>query len=183
MRKLLVFVICIATLAGGASAHPTNAANVKLQIYSTWPKPRTFLGCLNCAATDTTSIWNPTSQYGWTNPDGVWSRPAQRHLDYRHLVCDLPLTAPPPAVFDEYWGFHYVLTVDAVQRDSICTARMSQQGCAVVQALCTGRPVAAVPPGAWTDTIADPGPLFGPPPGPERDPSDSLFHSFSSRRF
>ena len=93
MKNLLFLVVCIAALAGDAAAHRSNAANVKLQIYTNWPSPRTFLGCLNCAATDPTSIWNPTSRYGWSNPDGVWAQPALRHANYRRLVCDMPLTA------------------------------------------------------------------------------------------
>jgi hypothetical protein len=155
VRTLLVLVVCIAALGGDAAAHRSNAANVKLRVYSDWPAPRTFLGCLNCAATDPTSIWNPASRYGWTNPDGVWSHPSLRHLDYRHLVCDIPLTAPPPAVFNEYWGFYYLLSVDAVRRDSICTVNMSRQGCAAVRALCAGKPVAAVPADGWTDIIVN----------------------------
>ena len=156
MQKLLVLVACIAALAGDAAARRSNSADVKLQVYSNWPHPQTFLGCLNCAATDPTSIWNPTSRYGWTNPDGVWSRPSLRHLNYRHLVCDIPLTAPPPAVVDEYWGFYYVLTVDAAQRNSICAVNMSRQGCAAMRALCAGSPVTAVPTVGWTDVAGAP---------------------------
>ena len=133
------------------SAHRSNAADVKLQIYTNWPSSRTFLGCLNCAPTDPTSIWNPTSRYGWSNPDGVWAQPALRHADYRHLVCDMPLTAPPPSVLDEYNGFYYVLSVDAVRRNSICSVNMSREGCAAVQALCAGKAAGAVSPRGWTD--------------------------------
>jgi hypothetical protein len=147
MRKLLVLIVCIAALAGDAEAYRSNAANVKLQIYSNWPSPRTFLGCFNCAPTDPTSVWNPASRYGWTNPDGVWSRPALRHADYRHLVCDMPLTAAPPAVFDQYDGFYYVLTVDAVRRSSVCALGGSRDACGLMRKLCARLAAgAAVPP-------------------------------------
>jgi len=159
VKKLLFLVLCIAALAGDAAAHRSNASNVKLQIYSNWPSSRTYLGCLNCAATDPTSIWNSTSTYGWGNPDGVWSHPAFRHADYRHLVCDMPLTAPPPTVLDDYNGFYYVLTVDAERRSSICSLSMSRQGCEAVQALCSGKSAAAVSAEGWTDTNVAPGGL------------------------
>jgi len=148
MRKLLVIAACIAALAGGAAAHQSNSDDVKLQIYSNWPHPRTFLGCLNCAPSDPNSIWNRRSQYGWKNPDGVWSRPAFRHASYRRLVCDMPLTAAPPAVFDQYYGFYYVLTVDAERGGSICGLTASHQGCAVVRALCAGPSGASAPSGS-----------------------------------
>ena len=151
MRTLLVLVACIAALAGDAAASPSNPGDVKLGIYSNWPDSRTFLGCLNCAATDPTSIWSPTSRYGWSNPDGVWSRPAFRHANYRHLVCDLPLTAAPPAVFDQHYEFYYVFSVDTIRRDSVCTLTMLKQGCWAVQALCAGRSAAAVPAAGWAD--------------------------------
>ena len=157
MRNVLLLVVCIAALAGDAAAHRSNAANVRLQIYTNWPSSRTFLGCLNCAATDPTSIWNPTSRYGWSNPNGVWAQRALRHANYRHLVCDMPLTAPPPAVLDEYNGFYYVLSIDAVRRNSICTVRMSREGCEAVRALCAGTTAAPVSPGGWTDTDVVPG--------------------------
>ena len=149
MGRLLALVVCIAALAGGAAAQPSNPGNVKLGIYSNWPDSRTFLGCLNCAATDPTSIWSPTSRYGWSNPDGVWSRPAFRHVNYRHLVCDLPLTAAPPAVFDQHYDFYYVFSVDTVRRDSICTLTMLKDGCWAVRSLCAGKSAAAVPGAGW----------------------------------
>lgn len=156
MRGLVILVVCMAALAGDAAAHRSNSDNVKLQIYSNWPEPRTLLGCLNCAATDPTSIWNATSRYGWANPDSVWSHRAFRHLNYRHLVCDMPLTASPPAVLDEYYGFYYVLTIDSFRRDSICSLNMSRQGCAALRALCAGTPMTAVPAAGWTDINVNP---------------------------
>jgi hypothetical protein len=153
MRNLLVLIACIAALAGDAAAHRSNSNNVKLQIYSNWPDPRTLLGCLNCAAIDPTSIWNPTSRYGWSNPNGVWSRPAFRNINYRHLVCDVTPRASPPAVFDQLWSFYYVLNVDATRRGGICALNMSQQGCAAVRALCAGSSVAAAPTVGWTDVV------------------------------
>ena len=174
MKKLLFLVICIAALAGDATAHRSNASDVKLQIYSNWPDSRTYLGCLNCAATDPNSIWNPTSTYGWTNPGGIWNRPALRHANYRHLVCDLPLTAEPPAVLDDYNGFYYVLSVDAERRNSICSISMSRRGCEAVQALCEGKTAAAVPAAGWSDTNVEPGPLFGSGSGAGRTPADAF---------
>lgn len=156
MGKLLALVVCIAALAADAAAQPSNPGNVKLGIYSNWPHSRTFLGCLNCAATDPTSIWSPTSRYGWANPDGVWSRPAFRHVNYRHLVCDLPLTAAPPAVFDQHYDFYYVLSVDTVRRDSICTLTMLKDGCGAVQVLCAGKSAAAAPAVGWASIEARP---------------------------
>jgi hypothetical protein len=153
LRQLLILIACFAAIAGDAAAHRSNASNVKLQIYSNWPSSRTYLGCLNCAATDPNSIWNRTSRYGWTNPDGIWSQPALRHANYRRLVCDMPLTAPPPAVLDDYNGFYYVLTIDAVRRNSICSLEMSRQGCAAVQALCGGKTAADVSAAGWTDIV------------------------------
>ena len=156
MPRLLILAFCIAAFAGAATAGRSNASNVKLQIYSNWPTERTLLGCLNCAATDPTSIWNPTSRYGWANPDGVWSQPGFRSVSYRHLVCDVPLTASPPAVLDEYSSFYYVLTVDSVRRNSICAVTMSRQGCAALRALCAGKSAASVPATGWTDIAVKP---------------------------
>ena len=156
MRNLLVLVVCVAALAGHAAAHPSNPGNVKLQVFSNWPDSRTYLGCLNCAPTDPASIWNPTSRYGWANPDGVWSRPAFRHANYRRLVCDMPLTAPPPAVFDQHYEFYYALTVDTVRRDSICTLTMLKDGCWAVRALCAGKSAVAAPTAGWATMNVDP---------------------------
>jgi hypothetical protein len=156
LRKLLALVVCVAAFAGHAAALPSNPGNVKLEIYSNWPEARTFLGCLNCAATDPTSVWSPTSRYGWANPDGVWSRPAFRHANYRHLVCDLPLTAAPPAVFDQHFDFYYILSVDTVRRDSICTLTMLKDGCEAVRVLCAGKSAAGVPAVGWIGKNVDP---------------------------
>jgi hypothetical protein len=137
MRKLLVLAACIAAaLAGDAAAHRSNATNVRLQIYSNWPAPRTFLGCFNCAPSDPDSFWNPASRYGWGNPDGIWSQRAFRHADYRHLVCEMPLTAAPPGVFDQFYDFYYVLTVDAVRRAGVCALGGAPKACAAVRTLC-----------------------------------------------
>lgn len=148
---MLAFLVCIAALAGDATAHPAAADSVKLKIYTDWPAPETFLGCLNCAATDPTSIWNPASRFGWTNPNGVWSRHSLRDLNYRHSVCDASSLSPPPLVFDEHWAFYYQLAVEAVSGAGICALYMSRQGCAAVRALCEGKPVPAPQTIRWTD--------------------------------
>jgi hypothetical protein len=135
LRKLLVLALCMAALAGDAGAR-SNAADVKLLVYSNWPHPRVFLGCLNCAATDPTSVWNPTSRYGWTNPTGLWRRSGPyRNPDNRNSACNNPAVRPP-AVFDQLWSFYYTLSIDPFRRGSICSPGMSHQGCAAVVALC-----------------------------------------------
>ncbi len=156
MRKLLVLVVCLAALAGNAEARRSNANDVKLRIYTNWPDPLTFLGCLNCAPTDPLSIWNPMSRYGWTNPKGVWNQPSLRHLTYRQLVCDVQLISPPPMVFDQYWGFYYRLSVDAAPGNSICAVQMSRRGCAVVRALCGEKPAGGASKPGWTGVVPRP---------------------------
>jgi hypothetical protein len=171
LRNLLVLALCVAALGADAAAERSNEGKVQLQIYSNWPDARTFLGCLNCAADDPTSIWNPASTYGWANPDGVWSRPSLRHVSYRHLVCDTPLTAPSPTVLDQYHSFYYLLTVDALKANGICAPGMSRRGCDAVRALCEGKPAAAVSTDEWTDIAVDTGPLFRPHPEGARGPA------------
>jgi hypothetical protein len=134
-----------------AAAQQLSADGEKLMIYVDWPTPRMFLGCLSCAASDPTSIWNPASPYGWTNRKGVWSRQGFRHIDYRQSVCDVHLTYPPPRVFDEQWTFYYRLSIESLSRASICSLVMSREGCSAMRALCDGKPVPAVTPSEWTD--------------------------------
>jgi hypothetical protein len=151
MRRLLILAICIAALAGNAAARGSGANDVKLEVYSNWPNSRTYLGCLNCRSSDPTSIWNPASRYGWSNPTGVWSGRAFRHANYRRLVCDMPPSTPQPAVLDEHYTFYYVLSIDAVRRESICAMTKSRQGCAVIRALCAGTPMTAISTGGLAD--------------------------------
>jgi hypothetical protein len=124
----------------------SNADGVKLMVYVDWPTKRMFVGCLSCSAADPTSIWNPASPYGWTNPKGVW----RRH-GFRDAVCDAHLTYPPPRVFDERWTFYYRLSADSLSRASICSLVMSRRGCSAVRALCGGQPVPVVTPSEWAD--------------------------------
>ena len=58
-------------------------------------------------------------------------------------------TAAPPAVFDQHYDFYYVLSVDTVRRDSICTLTMLKDGCGAVQVLCAGKSAAAAPAVGW----------------------------------
>jgi hypothetical protein len=153
LRKAFAAFACIASLAGAAAADAPRADRVELRIFTNWPAPQTFLGCLNCAASDPTSIWNPASRFGWNNPDGLWSRRSLRDINNRHAVCDASTMSPPPLVFDERHTFYYRLSAESVSDQGICALYMSRAGCAAVRALCDNKPVPDPQSIRWTDVI------------------------------
>jgi hypothetical protein len=97
-----------------------------------------FLGCLNCSQLDPSSISNRVSQFGWSNPVGLWSKIGQ----YASVVgsqsaCNRVAT-DPPVIVTEQGEFLGRLSVSPVIRDGVCTLNGGNI-CAALTAMCVGR--------------------------------------------
>jgi len=94
------------------------------------------LGCLNCAETDSNSVWNDYSKYGWANNYGVWSEYGQYGGEYgTHSACN-SYTSTPPILIDRRGNSYGYLTVNEYKSGSVCGYGGAPQICSALKVMC-----------------------------------------------
>jgi hypothetical protein len=98
-----------------------------------------FLGCLNCAETDSTSVANEYSKYGWGNDYGLWGTYGAYAGEYSSKSACSAYASHPPVLVDRDGGFYGYLTINEYKAQSVCGARGSEGICTALTKMCESK--------------------------------------------
>ena len=94
-----------------------------------------FLGCLNCSDTDSDSVWNDTSQYGWANGFGKWNSFGSNKSEFSSTSACNEFSTSGPVLVDRRGNFYGTLTVNEFAKGSICGLNGSEQVCRALKVI------------------------------------------------
>jgi hypothetical protein len=130
MRRRLLLAIGAATVAIAA-----NAQTPAFLIFG-GDDHKVFLGCLNCAETDPSSVWNDMSRYGWGNGFGVWNAYGPYKNPYGGQSACSEYAADPPVIVDKQGNSYGYLTTNQYKPGSVCGAQGAQRICTALKVMC-----------------------------------------------
>jgi hypothetical protein len=99
---------------------------------------REFLGCLNCSSSHPKSVWNDSSQFGFRNDFGVWSR-FRFASEFGSTTMCSQFASDPPIVVDEQGNAYGRLSINEYAPGSVCSVNGSEQLCRAVRAICAAK--------------------------------------------
>lgn len=99
---------------------------------------RDFLGCLNCGETDSSSVWNDISKYGWQNDIGVWNDISPYGNSFGPQSACNDIANDPPVLVDRQGNFYGRLSINELVTGSVCGLQGNEQICRAVKVMCAG---------------------------------------------
>jgi hypothetical protein len=124
-------------LLGGlvALGMPAEAQTPALLIFG-GDDHKVFLGCLNCAATDSNSVWNDYSTYGWNNKFGTWNRFGEYANKFASQSACNEFTSDAPVIVDRSGNSYGSLTLNKFAPGSICGVSGDEKLCTALKVMC-----------------------------------------------
>ena len=132
MRLVIATVLMALSLTGVA------AGDRPLYVYG-GKGHKEFLGCINCEDTDPKSVWNNSSQYGFRNIYGAWSRSSQYVDPSSDLSSCNQLATDPPIIKGEDGRTYGRLSLNEHIQGSVCGFGGRENLCLSVRILCKGK--------------------------------------------
>lgn len=95
-----------------------------------------FLGCLNCGTSETNSVWNRRSEFGWENRSGKWGKYGDYGSKYGDGSACNKYASDPPVIVDRQGGLYGRLSVSKYVGGSVCAAGGAERVCTAVTVMC-----------------------------------------------
>lgn len=97
---------------------------------------REYLGCLTCGETESSSVWNEVSIYGWHNSVGKWSDVSQYGSDVGMYSACNEVGSDPPVMIRPDGTFVGKLTISDIKQGSVCGISGDENVCRSLRLMC-----------------------------------------------
>lgn len=98
-----------------------------------------FIGCLTCSEYDRFSVWNSSSQYGWANSYGKWSKYGNHGSPYSSSSACNQYSSNGPILVDRRGNQYGRLSVNQYQSGSVCSPTGAPKICRALKVMCAAQ--------------------------------------------